>query len=181
MKTTVAFIAPPVGMQPGGYVAKAYAGHDTPGTARAELEAVLDGNAWRVTLRWEVPAPVDGIAADPRLFCDAAALFAPTVADAPWITMGSPGAPLQGVLWRADRATPLQVHATGLGTVQRSDAPAGWTAAARHAGGRRELVLSLPGFAALEQHRQLAFALWQGARGERAGIKSVSPGWIALG
>lgn len=43
------------------------------------------------------------------------------------------------------------------------------------------VTFEIPDWPALTRHRQLAFALWQGAAQERAGLKSVSPGWIDVG
>lgn len=178
MKKTVPLIPPPTAMQPGGYIAKAYADRNAPGTARAEVEATESNGTWTVTLRWHAPRSVIDASADPRLFIDGCALFVPTVKDASWITMGAPDMPIEGALWRADRPQPLHVAARGLGTVTRSDAPAGWRAEARYANGTWQVAFALPMFRALAERRQFAFAVWQGALGERAGLKSVSPGWI---
>lgn len=178
MKTTVTLMAPPTAMQPGGYIAKAYADRTKPGTARADIEATENGGTWTVTLRWQAPQSVIDASDNPRQFIDGAALFAPTVKDAPWITMGTTDMPVEGVLWRADQPQPLHVRAGGMGTMQRGAAPQGWSAAAQYANGTWQVTFTLPGFPALQQQRQLAFAVWQGAMGERAGLKSVSPGWI---
>lgn len=180
MKTSVNLIPPPTAMQPGGYIAKAYADRSASGTARAELEASESGGVFTVTLRWQAPQSVIDASDNPRLFIDGCALFVPTVKDAPWISMGTPEMPLEGVLWRADHPEPLHVAARGLGTVERSPAPPGWKARARYAHGAWQVDFILPAFRALAAQRQLAFAVWQGARSERAGLKSVAPGWIAV-
>lgn len=180
MKATVTLMVPPTGMQPGGYIAKAYADRTAPGTGTADIEASESGGTWTITLRWKAPEAVIDATDNPRQFIDGAALFVPTVKDASWITMGTPEMPLEGALWRADQQQPLHVQARGMGTVQRGAAPAGWTVAASYANGAWQVTFTLPGFAALDNNRQVAFAVWQGAKSERAGLKSVSPGWISL-
>jgi DMSO reductase family type II enzyme heme b subunit len=181
MRSKVAMIAAPTGLSPGGYVAKAYAGRSTPNTPVVELEAARSGGVWRVGLVWSCGEPVREIGGEVDRFVDAAAVLAPSVADTPWVTMGAPGKAVEGALWRADREALLGVRAEGLGTVERSDPPAGWRASARWKAGRWHLDLALPGWAALDARRQLAIAVWQGAEGDRGGLKSVSPGWIELG
>lgn len=180
MKQTVTLMAPPTAMQPGGYIAKAYADHTQALTERAEIETQEQNGIWTVTLRWQAPQAVIDASDNPRLFIDGAALFAPQVKDAPWISMGTAQMPLEGALWRADAQKLSRVQAEGMGTVQRGTAPPDWRAESAYANGFWRVTFTLPGFAALQKNRQLAFAVWQGARSERAGLKSVSPGWIAL-
>ena len=38
----------------------------------------------------------------------------------------------------------------------------------------------MPNWQALEQEMKLGVAVWQGARAQRAGLKSVSPDWIEV-
>lgn len=181
MKKQLELIAAPTGMQPGGYVPKAYAGRDTPLTPSLEIEVARPPGSWRVRLRWPCPEPVRDVSSDPSLFPDAAAVFAAEVEGAPWVTMGAPAMGVSGVLWRADSETLHAIRAEGLGTMKRGEVPEGWRASASHDAGHWQLELSLPGFAALDATGQLAAAIWRGAAQERAGIKSVSPGWIEVG
>jgi DMSO reductase family type II enzyme heme b subunit len=95
--------------------------------------------------------------------------------------MGAPGKAVEGALWRADREELIGVRAEGLGTVERSAAPDAWKARAEWKAGRWSLELELEGWAVLDAQRQLAIAVWQGAEGDRAGLKSVSPGWLEIG
>jgi DMSO reductase family type II enzyme heme b subunit len=180
MKATVKLIAPPVAIQPGGYVATAYADHARAATQSVQVVASAEAGVWTVDLRWRAPEAVLDASADPRAFVDGAALFAPETRDAPWITMGTPESPLDGVLWRADAPAPLHVRAQGLGSVVRSPAAPDWKVAAAWSDGYWQVRFTLPGFAALNNTRQLGVAVWQGAQGQRAGLKSVSPGWIAI-
>lgn len=180
MKHAVTLVAAPTVMQPGGYVAKAYADRTTALTPSLELEVARPPGTWRIRLRWPCPEPVLDVRADPSLFPDAAALFAPRAAGSPWIMMGAPGLGVDGVLWRADREQLVAVQAEGLGTMQRSEAPAGWRFDAKHAGGVWQLELTLPGWPTLDTSSRVAAAIWRGAAQERGGLKSVTPGWLEV-
>lgn len=179
MKQTVSLIPAPTVIQPGGYVPAAYADRGTPRTAQAEVAVEAVGKGWKITLSWACPKPVDDIANETDKFIDACAILAPTAADAPWMTMGAPGQAVEGYLWRPDRQEPWQIHAEGLGSVRRG-AAAGAKAQGAWSQGRWEIVFELPEWAALERHRQVALAVWRGSDQERAGLKSVSPGWLSL-
>jgi DMSO reductase family type II enzyme heme b subunit len=176
----VALIAAPPALSPGGYVPRAYAERVTPSTARADLEIDEQGGLWTIALSWEAAHPVRALDGDPARFVDAAALLVPATEAAQAMTMGAPGDPVEGVLWRADRDRPLRIAAQGLGTVERGEAPAQWSTEAEWRRGRWHLRFTLGGWAALERFRRLGVAVWQGAARERAGLKSVTPAWIAL-
>lgn len=180
MKKDIALIAAPTAIQPGGYVPVAYAERSVPLTAKAELEVARQGDGWAVVLSWACSEPVDSIAAETDRFVDACAILAPSVADAPWITMGETGKGVEGLLWRADQAAPQRIEATGLGSVSRLPAPAGSRVDARWQDGRWRVEMTLPAWPALAGQRQIAVAIWRGAVAERAGLKSVSPGWMAV-
>jgi DMSO reductase family type II enzyme heme b subunit len=173
----VDLIAAPTGMQPGGYVPKAYLGRDQALTPNLEIEVAR----WRVRLVWPCPEPVRDVSADPSLFPDAAALFAPQADESPWVTMGAPGMGVDGVLWRADTENLLAVQAEGLGSMVRSEAPDDWQARASHEGGFWRLDLRLPGWFTLNASGRLAAAIWRGDAKERGGLKSVTPGWLEVG
>jgi len=180
VRSKISLIAAPVGLSPGGYVPKAYADRTAPKTPVAEFEVTQAGAGWRIRLVWACAEPHRELGDDVDRFVDAAAVLAPTVADAPWMTMGAPGKALEGALWRADRADLIGVRAEGLGTVERGEAPAGWRAQAEWKAGRWRLELEIPGWAVLDARRQLAIAVWQGAEGDRGGLKSVSPSWVEI-
>jgi DMSO reductase family type II enzyme heme b subunit len=180
MHTKVSLIAAPTALSPGGYVAKAYADRSAPRTPVVDLEVKNDAGHWTIRLVWACPEPVRKLDENVDRFVDAAAVVAPSVPDAPWMTMGAPGKAVEGALWRADRDTLIGVRAEGLGTVERGTAPEAWQARADWKAGRWTLELELPGWAVLDARGQLAVAVWQGAEGDRAGLKSVSPGWLEL-
>ena len=178
----VDLVAAPIGMQPGGYVAKAYAGRDRePVTPSLELEVARPPGSWRLRLRWPCPEAVRDVSRDPSLFPDAAALFAPQHEQSPWVTMGAPGMGVDGVLWRADREDLYRINAEGLGSMKRDEAPASWRFAARHEQGIWQLELTLPGWATLDSSGRVAAAIWRGSAGDRGGLKSVTPGWLEVG
>jgi len=181
MYSKVSLVAAPTALSPGGYVSKAYAGRSAPQTPVAELDATKSAGHWRVRIAWACAKPIRELGEDVDRFVDAAAILAPGAADSPWMTMGAPGKSVEGVLWRADRDELFGVRAEGLGTVERSAATSGWTARAEWKAGRWKVEFDLPGWVVLEAREQLAFAIWQGALGDRAGLKSVSPGWLEVG
>lgn len=177
MKHRVDLIAAPTGVQPGGYVAKAYVGRDQAITPWLELEVARPPGGWRIRLAWPCPEPVRDVSEDPSLFSDAAALLSPGVEGAPWVTMGAPGQAVEGLLWRADSQALRSVRAEGLGTLKRDDAPKGWSARGVWQQGIWRLDLTLRGWPALDASGQIAAAVWRGAGRERGGLKSVTPGW----
>lgn len=176
----IALIAAPVGMTPGGYVGIAYADQAAPRTPRATLRAEAAGDGWQVAVRWPCPQPVLALDHNPGRFVDGVALLVPAADDAQWLTMGAADAPVEGVLWQANRERPFRFRATGLGSVERGPAPGDWRADARWADGEWTVRFTLPEWAALARSRRVGVAVWQGQAGERASLKSVSPGWIDL-
>lgn len=180
MKQTVALIAAPVSYQPGGYVSVAYADRREPTTRQIDLEVAQLAGVWRVAVSWACPEPVRDVSGDPGLFCDAAAVIAPTSEQAAWATMGAPGNPVEGILWRAAGDTLYRVSAEGLGSVTRAPAPDGWSANAAWQAGAWRVGFTLRGWPTLDRVGQLGVAVWRGAAAERAGLKSVTPGWLAV-
>lgn len=181
MKQTVALMPAPTGTQPGGYVPVAYADRSTPRTAQAEIAVEAVGKGWKITLAWACPKPVNDIANETDKFIDACAILAPQAPDAPWMSMGAPGKAVEGLLWRPDKAAAFLIHAEGLGTVKRTPAPASAKVGGTWQNGRWQVVFELPEWPALEKQRQIALAVWQGQEQERAGLKSISAGWLDLG
>lgn len=180
MKQTLALVPAPTGMQPGGYVPAAFAERSTALTPRADFAVEAAGPGWRITLAWDCAAAVHDAARETDRFVDSCALLAPAATDAPWITMGDTERPVEGLLWRPDRAEPWLIRARGLGTVQREAPPPGTRASGHWQESRWQVVFEIPAWPALQQYRQIAVAVWQGAQQERAGLKSVSAGWLAL-
>ena len=180
MKKTVTLIVAPTATQPGGYVPKAYADRSKPNVAQADLTAEAVGKGWKLSLSWACPAPVKSIAKETDKFLDGCAVLVPVTEDAQWITMGAPGKAVEGILWKADRERAWRMHAEGLGTMARSEAPKDWKVTGVWSNGRWTVSFDLPEWSLLTQHKQLAFAIWHGADQDRGGLKSVSPGWLSV-
>ncbi len=182
MRAKISLMAAPTALSPGGYVGRAYAHRTAPNTPAADLEVVrTPTGTWRMRIAWDCAVPVRALDGDVDRFVDAAAVLAPSTADAPFMTMGAPGQAVVGALWRPDRDELFGVRAEGLGTVLRQPAPEGWRARAEWKVSRWRLEFTLPRWPALDEQRRLGIAIWQGAEGDRGGLKSVSPGWIELG
>ncbi len=178
MKTTAQMIPAPTAIQPGGYVRVAYPDKTVPLTTSVEVEADEGAGGFRISLSWPCETPQKATDDSDR-FVDAAAVLAPRTADAPWITMGEPGKGVEGILWRADKERPGSFSAEGLGTVAHGAAPADWQVEAAWSGGAWRVTFTVPSWPVLGEQRNFAVAVWQGAASERAGLKSVSAGWIA--
>ena len=181
MKKTLDLIAAPTGMQPGDYVPRVYSDLDGPRTPSASVEAEHSTRGWRFRIAWPCPEPARDTSGESDRFSDAAAVLVPSVPDAPWVTMGAPGQAIAGFLWRADRETLLHIRAEGLGSVQRDEAKGVRRIASEWNDGEWTLSFELTGWKELDETRQLAIAIWRGAARQRAGLKSISPGWIGVG
>lgn len=180
MRQTLALMSAPTSIQPGGYVSVAYAGRTAPLTPTVEIVVEPTDEAWRISLAWDCPQPVNDASRETDRFVDACAIFAPEVPGAPWITMGAPRMAVHGWLWHADRTEPWQVRAEGLGTMQRAAAPSAARVDPAWKSGRWHVTFVLAEWRALATQRRFALAIWRGAGQERGGLKSVSPDWIAL-
>lgn len=184
VETEVRLQATPLESQPSAYVQTAWRGKAYGSLPFAGLAAAVAGASVFVRLRWLAPEPRASIT-DNDVFADAAAVLFPlNGVDAPLQTMGDERHPVQAWHWRAGAAAPFVVTATGLGTVTRLpkhpvEAEADW----EH--GQWTVVFSRPLTAdgvSLVRGGTIpcGVAIWCGARGERAGLKSHTPGWITL-
>ena len=180
MKRRINLMAAPTAIQPGDYVVAAYADATRALTPFVNLDLEKSSLGWRATLAWHCPEPVKDIRGDTNRFADAAALLVPVRPDTAMISMGAEGYPVEGFLWRADWQTPKTIRAEGFGTVERLDAPKGWRALGEWQSRTWLVRFEMPSWPALEQQMKLGVAVWQGARAQRAGLKSVSPDWIEV-
>lgn len=181
MRAELPLIAAPTAIQPGGYINKAYADRIQPHLAKATVETEFArGRGYKVTLTWQCEKPITDIRTDTNLFPDACALLVPVTENSPWITMGDEQNPVEGVLWRADKAEPYKIEAHGLGSVLRSAAPNGWGISAERKNNGWQVTFTLGQWAALEKWQKLAVAVWLGSEKERAGLKSISQGWVSI-
>lgn len=186
--STVVLSPTPLEMQPSEYVRVSWKGRPYGLASSLNVSAAHNGREIFFRLRW-ADASKDDLIADINQFADAAAVLFPLNGDAPLFGMGAPGKPVNAWLWRADWERPKNVAAEGMGSTERRD-DAALTGSARYARGRWDVVLAHP-FAAKDapagtvalrpgSTSKVAFAIWQGANQERAGIKAFSPDWQTL-
>lgn len=180
MKTTVAMMNAPAQMSPGNYIRVAYADATAPVIPTLDVEASRSGDSFEIHMRWPCATPMDSTQGSTDLFVDGAAILVPSHANAQWLTMGSPEAPVEGALWRADKNELIRIGAQGLGSVVRQAAPANWRIKSSHANGVYTLQWLFPKWDSLVQHGKCGFAVWVGSQRQRGGLKSVSTDWIAL-
>ena len=177
---TLALIAAPPAMQPGGYVPDAYKDRVHAVTPTVDVFATQQGKDWVIELRWDCPNPVKSIANETDLFTDAAAILVPGTMNAPWLTMGAPDHPVEAALWRADKSELYRMDSQGLGTMNRSTPPPSWTAEANWENGRWHLRYLIGDWPVLDQFGRIGVAIWRGENQDRGGLKSVTQGWIAV-
>ena len=185
---TVVLSPTPLDMQPTEYVRVSWRGRPYGTVPSMRVSALHNGRALFFRLMWRDDSANDKIA-DINQFVDAAAVLFPTNGDAPLFGMGTKGKPVNAWFWRADWERPKNVAAEGMGTTERREDPA-LAAKSRHWRGRWDVVISralgangapegtarlAPGAAS-----KVAFAVWQGANQERAGVKAFSLDWQEL-
>lgn len=180
MKKTIVLMNAPVQMSPGNYVRAAYADLTEPVVDKLDVQAQRSGDSWEIQMRWRCPSPIDSITGKTDAFVDAAAILVPGAENSQWLTMGSTDAPVEGVLWRADKTELISIGAQGLGSVIRHPAPASWRIKSSHADGLYTLHWLFPKWKNLARFSKCGFAVWTGAQHQRGGLKSVSTDWIAL-
>lgn len=183
----IALIGTPLGLQPTDAIRVAWATKQIGAVSRAAVAAVHDGSTIAFRIEW-TDSTENRTIEDTTAFPDAAGLLFPVVPGAPMPTMGGPGTPVNAWHWRADQEGGRQVVAEGIGTTRPVQG-----ALVRARGvwkdGRWRLVISR----ALEvqasepvaqlrpgEATQFGVAVWEGARGERAGIKAFSGDWRDL-
>lgn len=180
MKQTLSLIAAPTAMQPGNYVKAAYADAILPATPTLDVQVQQSGDAWEIHTRWRCDKPNDSVIGHTDKFADALAILVPCTDNANWMTMGSSDAPVEGIMWRADRAELIRIGAQGLGSVQRQPSPAGWRVKSEYRDSIYTLMWLFPKWENLSRFKRCGFAVWQGEQHQRAGLKSVSAGWVAI-
>jgi complex iron-sulfur molybdoenzyme family reductase subunit gamma len=125
-----------------------------------------------------------------RGFPDGAGVLFPLNGDALLTSMGSEKAPVNGWFWRADQPEAARnVRAQGIGTVEDTE-KSRIAARSQWEDGTWRLVLSRPLAVANQKGEavqlaagastKVAFAVWEGGTGERAGIKAFSKQWREL-
>jgi DMSO reductase family type II enzyme heme b subunit len=179
----VALAATPLGLQPTGYVRAAWTGRAYGLAGAVEVACAHDGERLLFRLRW---SDASETFAGPDAFPDAAAVALPVRGDPVLALMGAPEAPLHLLLWQAGREPARSILATGIGSTRPgpdvgAEAHATWKAGAWSVVIARRLAAPADA-APLAAGAQtgVGFAVWDGANGERAGIKAFSGNWIPL-
>ncbi len=184
----IPLIGTPVGMQPTAAIRVAWMNKKIGTVDRVVASALHNGSEIAFRLEWASPTESAEVHENDS-FPDAAAIALPVASDAPVVTMGAPGLPVNAWYWRADEPRGArQLSAEGLGTSQTFDSRViQGRGAWKH--GRWRVVLaralrveSEGPVASLEPGATTGFgvAIWDGANAERAGVKSFSGDWLPL-
>jgi DMSO reductase family type II enzyme heme b subunit len=177
----------PLRNQPSRYVRAAWAGKPVGAVRFLKVQAAHNGKDIAFRLEWadETENRDHG---DGSVFPDAAGILFPVNRDAPLENMGSAEAPVNAWYWRANlpEGEGQNLIARGAGTVRETPKSFAQTRA-RWADGRWQVVLARPlapdgdGVQlAPKTSTKVAFAVWEGSRQERAGLKSFSKSWREL-
>jgi len=182
--------ATPLANQPSEYI-KASRDEKQIGKVRHLLvQAAHNGSDILFRLTWE-DTNKNVEVTDTNVFPDACGILMPlNGGDPPIDEMGSKDAPVNAWFWRADfNDTARNTVAHGLGTTQFSkecpiQAKAVWGNGAWAMVFARALAVPQQATEAVQlavgQPVKVAFAVWEGSNGERAGVKSFSKGWREL-
>jgi len=161
--------------QPSPYIQVAWKDRKIGQVGAVQVKAAHDGQQIAVLLQWN--DPTENRAFVGTDFVDAAGILFPQDGDAP-LAMGSEAKPVRGWYWRAggpeERVS--EIIAAGMGTVTAAGTD-GLSAQSTYGAGQWRVVLRGPVAAA--KAGKAAFAIWDGANSERAGLKAVS-GWQEL-
>jgi steroid C-25 hydroxylase gamma subunit len=184
---TLKLAGTPLALQPTAAIQVAWAKRRIGAVDRVAVAAFHDGA--RLAFRLDWPDATENLEVnDTVTFPDAAAVVLAVKSDAPLVSMGAPGLPVNAWYWRADETQGREVVAEGIGTSRTLDG-ALVTARSRWKAGRWQVVIARPlrvtssePVAQLEPGRATPFAVavWEGSNGERAGIKAFSGEWREL-
>ena len=184
----VRMMGTPSGMQPTAAIRASWPDSKIGAIRQVTVDAVHDGQHLGFRLEWK-DENEDGALGDTTSFPDAAAIILPAAKNAPIITMGAPGLPVNAWYWRADEdGSGRQVVAEGLGSTRTVDTQVVRGHGAWKDGRWRVVIARALSVETGEPVAQLrpgettgfGVAVWEGSGGERAGIKSFSGDWIKL-
>lgn len=184
---TITLMGTPVALQPSGFVVNTFREAKIGKVAQLACKAAHNGEELAIFLEWKDPEADDNLS-DNNRFPDGAAVMFPLKGDATLMTMGSDEQPVNAWHWKANLPDRVANNiATGFGNTYVTK-EVGIRAAARHSDGRWQLVLTRKiAFAGTNSISlapgvplKIAFAVWEGSNGERAGLKSFSPEWHTL-
>jgi DMSO reductase family type II enzyme heme b subunit len=180
--------ATPLHQQPSRYVRTSWAGKAVGAVRLLKVQAAHNSQDLLLRLEWADDTRNTDYG-DGSVFPDAAGVLFTLNGDAPLQTMGSDKQPVNAWFWRANfpEGEAQDIVARGAGTV--SKAPKSKVQAqGAHKDGRWQLVFARPlaggGKEAVsfsgKKAPKIAFAVWEGASQERAGLKSFSREWREL-
>ena len=176
----------PLISQPSVYVQAKWQTIDYGAIGAVSVQALHNDSGIFFRLQWDDATENDDIR-DTDQFTDAAAVLFPVNEDAPLASMGSPQQPVNAWYWRPDLETPFSVISLGTGTTRRTVDPS-LRGNGAHKGDAWAVVIGRALQSAGDGYVQLAaghtakvaFAVWQGANSERAGLKAVTLEWQPL-
>jgi len=163
--------------QPSPYVRAAWAGKRVGAVRTISVQAAYNRQNLFFRLEWPDPTH-DADYGDGLVFPDAAAVLFPGDGDPPLAQMGSPAAGIDAWYWRANRDEGESLAFHGFATEEPQAAQFVVTSADWE-DGRWRVVIGGP-FEVATDHKQVAFAVWEGSNQERAGLHSYSPQWQEL-
>lgn len=178
----------PLASQPSRYIRTVWADKPIGKVRFLSIRAAHNGQDLLLRLEWQDDSQdVDFLG---RGFPDGAAVLFPLNGDAPLATMGGEEAPVNAWFWRADQPEVARnVQAHGIGSVEDTE-KSRIAARSQWKDGVWCVVFSRP-LAVADQKGEavqlaaggstkVAFAVWEGSSGERAGIKAFSNQWREL-
>ncbi|KAA0235372.1 MAG: hypothetical protein JJLCMIEE_01729 [Acidimicrobiales bacterium] len=178
-EVAIPLVPTPLDRQPSAYVQVAWADRPRGDIREVGVAALVNAGTLAVRLAWSAARP-NRFISDVNVHPDACAVLFPANGSGfEYDSMGSPSRPVNGWHWRAGTEEPFAITATGIGTVARATEH-DVKAAARWSDGVWQVVLAraLAAEGVPLSHDMtvpVAFAIWSGAAGERAGLKSYSP------
>ena len=172
----------PLEAQPSAYVQQAWKDREHGVTQSIRVSAATSPRRFHLRLEWPAESPHMGIT-DNNVFADACGVMFPAwPGDLPPM-MGAPGNPVETWFWRAGAPAPFVATAEGPGTVARRDDHE-LSVASEWRAGNWAVVFSHPsvegGLPGDGASVSVAFAAWNGAAEERAGLAAYSPSWRTL-
>jgi complex iron-sulfur molybdoenzyme family reductase subunit gamma len=183
---TVVMGGTPLAQQPSRYIRTVWSDRPIGSVRSLAVRSAHNGKEVFFLLEWgDSTENTDYVGRD---FPDGAGILFPLKGDAPLMSMGSESQPVNAWFWRADLEDGAQnITASGIGTVAESEkssiaARAQWKDDTWRVVFARPLTVAGNQTVALEAGKsvKVAFAVWDGSSGERAGIKSFSKQWREL-
>jgi len=184
---TITMMGTPVGLQPTAAIRTTWTGKKIGAVERITVAALHTGRELAFRLEWADPTENRDLT-DTTSFPDAAAVLLPSTPGSLVMTMGAPTAPVNAWYWRADADSGRHVIAEGIGTSRTLDVElvrgrgvwkeGRWQVVIARALriDTKELVAQIDAGAT----SRFAVAVWDGASGERGGIKAFSGDWREL-